>query len=107
MYLAITLLILFSFQQPEKVALTFGPEPTRTEFMQTEDAKRLFEAVDLKLQSGTNTAEDDRLHAALTAALGTLPDQERLTAPTLENRSGWEVKRGVRKPLQKPEAIKQ
>ena len=93
-----------SNSKPETVALVFGPEPEQIQFMQTSEAEKLFEALELKREAGTETDEDKRMHAALTNALGTIPTT-RGSAPTLNTRErlDWEIRRGVRPPLQKPD----
>lgn len=105
---ALALLCLFVFVppqtfKPETVALVFGPEPERVEFMATEDAESLYAALEKKRLAGTATEDDKRLHAALTQALGIIA--EPATAPHVNqtrDRLDWEIRRGVRKPLQEP-----
>lgn len=97
-------LFLLSPQQspkPETVALVFGPDPARIEFMQTDQAEKLYSAIKLKVEKNTATEDDLRAFAMLTQALGISPTQE--TAPELNTRDrlDWEIRRGVRKPLQK------
>lgn len=91
-----------SNQKPETVALVFGPEPEQIQFMQTSEAERLYEALELKREAGTETDEDKRVHAALTASLGIIPTTQG-TAPILNTRErlDWEIRRGVRPALQK------
>jgi hypothetical protein len=103
--LAILFLILFPIQtEPQKVALVFGPEPERIEFMATPDAERLYSAIDLKMQAGTATDEDRRLHAALTVALGTLRQDVEEVPQSDIDRSRREQRRWHRQPLQKPDS---
>ena len=106
MILAIAIFAVLSFQQtnkPETVALVFGPDPVRIEFTKTEDAERLYRAIELKRQAGTANEEDERLHAALTAALGTLRQDIRTLPQTDFERSRHEQLRWQRPATQKPE----
>lgn len=80
-----------------QVALVFNDTDTRR--MRLDEARRTYRRLSGKK---TLSDEDARLHAALTFALGTLPDAERLSAPELgtKERLDWEIRRGVRRPLQ-------
>lgn len=92
-----------SNSKPETVALVFGPEPEQIQFMQTSEAEKLLDALELKREAGTETEEDKRMHAALTVALGTLPTGEAAPILNTRERLDWEIRRGVRPPLQKPD----
>lgn len=84
--------------QPETIALTLNQQ---TEFTRTVDAQRLYEAIEAK-DEGRLTDEDRRLHAALTLALGTLPDARQLARCDAGHQSLCETQRGIRRPLQNP-----
>jgi hypothetical protein len=108
--LATTFLLLFSFQQPkpETVALVFGPEPERIEIIKTSEAELLFVELQAKeIKFGLNEEEKKTL-AAVTYALGIIPDRDRLTVPRLNSRDrlDWEIRRGVRLPTQDAEPVK-
>jgi hypothetical protein len=102
----ILFLTLFPIQsEPEKVALVFGPEPEQIVLMDRYQAEVRFTELQAKQIRLGPDAEEKKVFAALVWALGTLPDRERLTAPPVNTRErlDWEIRRGVRKPLQKPE----
>jgi hypothetical protein len=106
--LAIILLLLFSFQQPkpETVPLTFGPEPERIVIIKRSEAEKLYREVKKGSLIGPiyTREENDRLFAALTVALGTsLRADSEVPALNSRDRLDWEIRRGVRKPLQKPD----
>lgn len=101
------LLILPPQQKPETVALVLGNDPIRIAFVRTEEAERLYQKIQVRIENKTANEDDLRLHAALTVALGTIADEE-LTAPSLPNtreRLDWEIRRGVRPPLQNRRGI--
>ena len=111
MYLAISL-ILFSFQQPkpETVALVFGPEPVRYEIVKTSEAELLFVELQAKeIKFGLNEEEKKTL-AAVTYALGIIPDDRRVFFDALAKEDpfhlDWEIRRGVRLPTQDAEPVK-
>jgi hypothetical protein len=85
------------------VALVFSD--TDTQFARLDDSQRLYDAIEAKRLAGTWNDDDRRLYTALTIALGTLPDRERLSVPRLGTRErlDWEVRRGVRLPVQERE----
>lgn len=93
------------FQEPQTVALVFGPDPVRIEIMEKSEAEVLYTQLQAKqIRMGLEDQETKTL-AALVIALGTVPDHKRLTAPRLNTRErlDWEIRRGVRRPLQTPE----
>lgn len=92
--------------EPQRVALVFGPEPERIEFMDRSKAEVLYvelKAKQIKLGLGEQEA---KTLAALVVALGTVQNKKRLLAPPLDDRLGWEIMRGVHLPLQDPEPVK-
>lgn len=86
-------------KQPETVALVFGPEPSRIEIVKTEEAEAEYQVLSTKLKAGTLTEQEAKTFAALTQALGTQVPHVNSTRERLD----WEIRRGVRKPLQPPE----
>lgn len=94
---------LFSSQQskPETVALVFGPDPVRIEIVKTEDAEAQYDQLKPKHEAGTLTEAEAKRFAALTQALGTLPRVESVPTLGTRERLDWEIRRGVRPPLQK------
>jgi hypothetical protein len=85
------------------IALVFSD--TDVQRMRLSDARKTYARLEAKKATTTLSDEDSRLYAALTIALGTLPDRERLSAPRLGTRErlDWEVRRGVRLPVQRKE----
>lgn len=83
------------------VALVFSD--TDTQRMRLDDAEAAYAALEVQKVTTTLSDGDARLHAALTLALGTLPDVQRLSVPLLVTRErlDWEVRRGVRLPVQR------
>lgn len=89
--------------KPETVALILGDDPVRVAFVPTEQAEVLYEKIQVRIEKKTANEDDLRLFAALTVALGTLPKSEAAPLPNTRERLDWEIRRGVRSPLQKPE----
>ena len=81
------------------VALAFGP--TDIQFMETAEAEKLYAAIESKPEE-KRTDEDRRLHAALTIALGTLPNERRI-ATCDDHIPRCHTLRGVRLALQNPQ----
>lgn len=78
----------------DTVALVFAD---RVVIMRASEAETLYAIMPIENE------DDLRLHAALTVALGTLPKGEAAPLPNTRERLDWEIRRGVRPPLQKPE----
>lgn len=101
--LALLVLCLLPLQepnkQPETVALVFGPEPSRIEIVKTEEAEDLYAKLKPKHEAQRLTEQEAKTFAALTQALGTQVPHVNSTRERLD----WEIRRGVRKPLQPPE----
>jgi hypothetical protein len=85
-----------------QVALTLHDGRTRLT-MDLDHAERLYALLERQKGRRRLSEEERRFHAALTLALGTLQDASRLTAPLLgtRERMDWEVRRGVRRPVQR------
>lgn len=89
------------------IALVFSDTDVRR--MRLDDAEKLYAQLELdKFLTIQLDDEDERMFAALTTALGTLPDARRLSAPLLGTRErlDWEVRRGVRRAAQSPDLAK-
>lgn len=86
-------------EEPDTVALVFGPDPIRIEIMKTEEAENLYQKLKIDLLLTMEPKEEDvKTFAALTLALDRVPRLE-----DQRKRLDWEIRRGVRPPLQKPE----
>lgn len=97
--LCLCLLLSPQTSKPETVALVFGPEPSRIEIVKTEEAEDLYAKLKPKHEAQRLTEQEAKTFAALTQALGTQVPHVNSTRERLD----WEIRRGVRKPLQPPE----
>lgn len=70
-------------------------------------AQVLYEILEQRKSRRPLSDLENRFYAALTIALGTLPDAQRLSVPLLGTRErlDWEVRRGVRLPTQDAEGV--
>lgn len=85
--------------KPETVALVFGPKPEQIQVIKTATAERLYAKLKPKHDAKRLTKAEAKTFAALTQSLGIQVPHIRDTRERLD----WEIRRGVRPPLQPAE----